>query len=102
MVKLKDFEVTARPSKKEASSAFWSTSFMLFASDEETGAQRSILQATTPSALALNIMDWLDTLPLAEEFQGWSFSVQPVSDRWPAGFKAPFGQARIKQVREAA
>lgn len=92
MSKPAKFNIVARPAKREEGSAFWSTSFFLFDSDANTGAQRFEAEGETPAHVREHVRTILAGLPLAEEFQGWSVVAQKPADvkRWPNGFKAAF------------
>lgn len=94
--------VTARPSKQEKGSSFWSTSFMLMGSLESQGAHRFDVTGKTPQDVMIEAMRVLDGIELAEEFQGWSISVAKPAGRWPNGFKAAFERwSSTYRVRES-
>lgn len=102
MASIKTVTVTARPSKKDSTGPFWSTSFMLFGSLEEQGAFETEISGSTAEGVREMATRWARTLDLPEEFQGWSLSVAKPA-RWPAGFKAAFERnSFIVQVREAS
>jgi hypothetical protein len=88
MTSIKTVKVTARPAFKDEGSAFVSTMIDPFNDvnkfvTEVTGTN---IDEVSDAATA-----WIDTLELPEgKFNRWSFSIDKVGSRWPAGFKARF------------
>jgi hypothetical protein len=99
---MKKLSITARPATKSADSAFWSTNIDPF---NDTDKEVVELMGETPSDMADMITAWVYTLGLAEEFNGWTVTVDKAAGaaRWPNGFKARFGDRTFTvRIRESA
>jgi hypothetical protein len=86
---MKKLLFTARPATKVEGSAFWTTKMDPF---NDTNKETIELMAETPGDMADMAAAWVDTLELAEEFNGWTVTARKADGvtRWPNGFKKMF------------